>query len=783
MRGTRIAYCVAAVLLTGLLVLGSAGDRLDRLWGEEDGASHYALESYSGSYDGRVAAARQPAAEDTAAPAAVYPVPLAGAAITLRPGTYRVELDYDADQPGNFAVVTVPNSRVPLSDTVNALTLPATARQMLEPGWGRRAVFTFTADETLYNAHIVACYGGGGFFYVRTLRLVAETPFSLYYTDHLLLALAFLLAAAFGYWWLFSAGRRLGQGPGERLKRLLPALFALGLAVLASYPLFASHLPMGHDMRFHLARIESVAAAFAEGQFPPRLYTQMAGGLGYAAGVFYPDVFLWPAGLLRLAGVSLLGCYQALLFAANLATAALSLYVGRRLFSSGWAGGVFCILYTLSLYRANNLYNRAALGETLAMVFLPLVFLGLYEVVKGRHSRWPLLTVGCLGVLLSNIVSAVMTALFMLPALVVAAVLLRRQWRRLAALLKAGALALLLGLFFIVPFVGLGAAVQPGQPVEMAKAAVHPAQLFTLFGGAGDSLLANTTAREMPLGPGVVLLGCGAALGVALLLGGRATRPTRRLGVLCLSLGLVALLLCTTLFPWQLVDEAPVLGGFFANLQFPWRFLSFATLFLALCGGLLASLYSPRPRHLALVLAGVLAASALSPAYLVDDLLRTQPRGAFDRFSPLDRYAVMDGNSTYFVPELRDGVAYGLLQAPLWPASAAAGFYAGQMQEYGTTLWFSYTADEASWVDVPRAWYPGYRATDQQGNTVAITCSPQGLVRLHPTTAQGRIMVEYKGPWFLWVGDIASLLGLVGCAGYGVYVGITGRRRRKAAGT
>ena len=52
------------------------------------------------------------------------------------------------------------------------------------------------------------------------------------------------------------------------------------------------------------------------------------------------------------------------------------------------------VLYTLCIYRMGNLYTRATLGESLAMIFFPMVLLGLYEVLRRDEKRWPLLALG-----------------------------------------------------------------------------------------------------------------------------------------------------------------------------------------------------------------------------------------------------------------------------------------------------------------------------------------------------------------------------------------------------
>ena len=58
-----------------------------------------------------------------------------------------------------------------------------------------------------------------------------------------------------------------------------------------------------------------------------------------------------------------------------------------------------------------NLYTRATLGESLAMIFFPMVLLGLYEVLRRDEKRWPLLALGMTGVCMSHLLSTLFLSL------------------------------------------------------------------------------------------------------------------------------------------------------------------------------------------------------------------------------------------------------------------------------------------------------------------------------------------------------------------------------------
>ena len=53
---------------------------------------------------------------------------------------------------------------------------------------------------------------------------------------------------------------------------------------------------------------------------------------------------------------------------------------------------IFVTFYLFSGYFLHNSYYRAAVGETLAMIFLPLVFVGVRLITFGDYKKWWVLT-------------------------------------------------------------------------------------------------------------------------------------------------------------------------------------------------------------------------------------------------------------------------------------------------------------------------------------------------------------------------------------------------------
>lgn len=217
-----------------------------------------------------------------------------------------------------------------------------------------------------------------------------------------------------------------------------------------------------------------------------RIHSSTLLGYGYAAPEFYPELFLYFPAALRNLGVSLSASVRVFEACINLATALACYLCVRSLMRSRRAAVGASVLYTLCIYRLVNLYTRATLGESLAMIFFPMVLLGLYEVLRRDEKRWPLLALGMTGVCMSHLLSTLFCAAFCALAAVLSVKKLFAEKRRVLAILLAAGVTALCGLWFYVPMMQYTADGISTSVVLNAAENVHVPGSF-LVGFAGDA--------------------------------------------------------------------------------------------------------------------------------------------------------------------------------------------------------------------------------------------------------------------------------------------------------
>ncbi|MBO0470451.1 hypothetical protein JZO66_07825 [Enterococcus sp. DIV0242_7C1] len=349
--------------------------------------------------------------------------------------------------------------------------------------------------------------------------------------------------------------------------RWLIFLSFLLLSFLSLYIVYFQngHILIGDDYHFHQNRIEGLAQSLAHGIWLPKISYFFIGGYGYASSLFYPDFYLYIPALLRVAGFSLATSFLFFATMINLGTFGITYLSGRIMGLPKLKSYLFSLLYTLSIYRLQDFFNRQAIGELLAMGFFPLVLASLSLLKAGKVQNWWLLTIAMTGIGLAHFISLEIVSIFIgLYVLLNARRFVKKQ--TLTALLKATIVTILLLAFYLVP-------VFEQMSRITFQVTANPLTLISDRSYALGELLANSFENRVfhasSANIGLILL-------VGLLVNGVMLFKQKNVDRDLLFLSFLFMFMTTNLFPWQLFDQTPL-----NTIQFPWRFLSIVTLLSA----------------------------------------------------------------------------------------------------------------------------------------------------------------------------------------------------------
>jgi hypothetical protein len=329
------------------------------------------------------------------------------------------------------------------------------------------------------------------------------------------------------------------------------------MSILYSIPLFLDNVVIHNadqDTLFHLSRIIGLSNVW---ESPVNFNTFHHHGT--MMNNFYPWITLYPAFILFKITNSLTLSYQIYYFLITLLTMLIAYYSMNTLKKGPLSSIIFALIYSFAAYRSTDIFQRASLGEAVALTFLPLILAGCIAVFSGNHRYWILITIGMSFVLYSHLLSVAMIAVFMGIAFLLTFPFWNNKKKRITALVYATISTLLLSGGFLVPFIQ--------QSFAQTLKVPNPG---TLIGTPPSDMLGKILNNDLS----------GYTIGLVLFLSVFFTlsrfKYLNKTDKFIYYFGLSVLVLSTSLFPWDFLQNTP-----FASIQFVWRLSTFSTLFIA----------------------------------------------------------------------------------------------------------------------------------------------------------------------------------------------------------
>lgn len=554
------------------------------------------------------------------------------------------------------------------------------------------------------------------------------------------------------------------------------------MVVFSSLLTFQDYVMGGHDLSFHLMRILSIGRSIASGKWIAPIQADMANGYGYAAPIFYGQIFLYIPAVLYNMAIPLHICYQIYVVCVNIATCLVSYFCFKAIAKNKEIAlfGAYC--YQMSAYRIIDIYIRAALGEYTAMIFLPLVLYGFYRVYTFETEKLTIrdtlcIILGLTGIIQSHLLTAELTAF----AIIVFCIALFRktlQRHRFLILTKAALLTLLCNLGFLLPLLEsmkMDIAVNAKTMGNMQELGTAMYQVFGMFMDPDETYT---------LGLGLIV---GAAVYcwcfVRRFEWGLEKNVLLRAGVPAFIILVFSVLFSFSAFPWDSIVTASgvigMLGRFAGVIQFPWRFHIVSTIlcvFLAVLG--ISILYESGHKK-----SGAIAACTISMLlalnvglYFVqypDIAMTTKMYAAVDdAFS----VAVVSGGEYRL-----EGTDFELCKTREIIAEDQAVEVTDYQSDQGDTLFTCINqGDTPKYVEIPVFCYDNYCAYDrEQGDLLTLEKGTNNRIRIWiPGGYHGEVCVIYRIPTSWRVSYLVSALTMMGIIA-GLFLQRNGRRQKR----
>ena len=348
----------------------------------------------------------------------------------------------------------------------------------------------------------------------------------------------------------------------HRSKIILELIFIL-LAILFVLP-FVSHgfIPAGDDLGYHFDRVIEIADNFKHGNFFPQMYTYTFYRFGYLLNSFYPWLtivpfaifknifsnqviaFAWGFGLYIFAGLNI------------------TYHVSNKLFKNKVQSFFTALIYIFSGYLLTDGYSRFAVGEIIAMIFIPACFYGFYAVLFGNKKDWPYLAFGMSAIMLSHVLSTFIVTMTFTILFVVLFHWINDRKERIKRLAFAVGVFITSSAIFLLPFVQQELYQKFAQPSPMPLSGPN-------FGDNIISALNSNNGDNL----GFIIIS-------VLILGLIFWKELNKLEKSCYVIGTIVLAFTTSLFPWTMLTNT-----FLDVIQFTFRFDMVITILYAVVAG------------------------------------------------------------------------------------------------------------------------------------------------------------------------------------------------------
>ena len=538
--------------------------------------------------------------------------------------------------------------------------------------------------------------------------------------------------------------------------------------IIAFAPLMTKYCVNGHDLEYHLLRIESLKEGILMGRPFLKVNVLFFGGAGYASSMFYPDFLLYIPALLRVIGVSINVSYHTFVAVCIILCYLSAYHCIKGMTGSSYGAMTAAVTLTLCQYHLDDIYVRGAVGEYAAFIFIPIIVYSVYNTIYENMDKPQLFILGYAGVILCHTSTFVMCTVFGLAAFIICFKKILANKRVIIKLLSSTLLTLLLTCFYWLPMLEqfMNTVFYVSTPwMDPKDEAVRFVNLFgSAFPGLGcicililiPRIFIKKRSVKSEKDPE------------------KALKRENLIGYadLIIAAGILFTLLACDLLPWDR------LGRFAGFIQFPWRFFIMGSSLFSMAAGLIYALIAGRDDEggrtwisVKDIYTGTVNAGAMA-LVLILVINGISAFGAYK--SGLQGYYDYSDDYYSYKPFTANVIAGEWLPVSVTERDSLVDDSEKMVADNGKDIPFtrvkntivSDIKESMTFVDVPFIYYLGYGAgiVDGSGKVTALYVTGEGhngMCRVYTNGNTGRLTVSYYGTVLMHISAYLSITAAV----------------------
>ncbi len=350
-------------------------------------------------------------------------------------------------------------------------------------------------------------------------------------------------------------------------------LCILLISIIVCIPLMNKNLNIYRDDGIqHVCRLIGTYQTIRSGEILPMIMSSFCNNFGYSWNIFYSPLTAYAPLIFKIFNFTYTNCLKIFMFAVTLLSGITMYTFMMNVTKNKNVSLLSSILYVLAPYRITDMYIRIAVAELASFVFIPIIFGGLYSVLKEEKLSFKLIW-GTVGLILTHTVITMYMAIICLLYLVFNIKKLKSV-KVIRALVISLVCILLITSFYWVGLLQHHNATSyevfiPGRMEVGNKLEYYKTEFYQLFYTNKDQTM-------------IYAMGLVTVLGIVLtpIAWKRIEKDYRRTYVLFLSFGIILTIMTLTFFPFE------KLPSIFKMIQFTFRLYEFTAFFFAFVAGI-----------------------------------------------------------------------------------------------------------------------------------------------------------------------------------------------------
>ncbi len=540
-------------------------------------------------------------------------------------------------------------------------------------------------------------------------------------------------------------------------------LIIIFIAIIVTSGLLIKGLPDGHDVDAHMARAVGTGEALSEGQFPALVTSNYANGFGYSWNIFYPPLITYVMVILKIFVFTYVNALK-LVIILSVLVAGIGMYeLLKEITGKKKTALLGSIMYMCAPYLLVDIYTRVALGEIITYAFFPVLFLGIYNLVNGSGKKHTLIGISAIVILLSHNIGA-MFAVVMSGIYVLFNIGKLKDKEKIKKIIINVVFIILVTSFFYLTLLetknsadyivfeyGKMATVE-----SMQENAVYLPQILfgkMQFGYSEELTYENNVSEDMCFQLGLYII-------VPLLFTPFVFKDVKNKKdyVIALYVGILAIVLSSTLFPYEQMPE------WISFIQYPWRFLFIATFTLTIVAVINIEKLFKKINLKEIMLITTIILIYVSPLILsnnFDITITDEKYEEIDEITPGTRLSEATSSLEYIPTNAFINIEY-LRNRNQEVAVLSGNIEITEQSKNGSSMEIKYSKEQGkASIELPYLYYPGYQII-VDGEEVEYYETENGFIGLDlENEGDGEITVKYTGTMLARVSFIISLISLI----------------------